>query len=256
MEEIWKDIEGYEGIYQVSNLGRARSLDRTIISGAYNSPMFKKGTILKPQPKGYIGYVGLSLSKDGKRENVYIHRLVAKAFIPNPDNLPEVNHKDENKKNNRADNLEWVTTQENINYGTRTQRHRASLEPKMKPVVMKATDGTILRKFDSIKDAARQTGINRKDIRNCCEHIDMFYTAGGFVWEYKHNENAPVRPVPERRKAVIQMQEDGVEIATYTSAKDAALATGADASSIKQCCQGRSKHAGGYKWKYKEPKFE
>jgi hypothetical protein len=228
-----------------------RSLDRTIIGGAYNSHMFRKGTIRKPQPKGYSGYVGLSLSKDGKYENVYIHRLVAKAFIPNPDNLPEVNHKDENKKNNRADNLEWVTTQENINYGTRTQRHRASLVPKMKPVVMKATDGTILRKFDCIRDAARQTGIRREGIKKCCEHADMFYTAGGFVWEYKHNENAPVRPVPERRKAVIQMQEDGVEIATYTSAKDAALATGANASTIKHCCQGRNKHAGGYRWKYK-----
>ena len=256
MEEIWKDIEGYEGIYQVSNLGRVRSLDRTIIGGAYNSPMFRKGTILKPQPKGYKGYVGLKLRKDGKSENVYIHRLVAKAFIPNPDNLPEVNHKDENKKNNRADNLEWVTRKENINYGTHTQRQRISLEPKMKSVVMKATDGTILRKFDCIRDAARQTGIRREGIKKCCEHADMFYTAGGFVWEYKHNENAPVRAVPERRKAVIQMQEDGVEIATYTSAKDAALATGADAGTIKECCQGRCKHAGGYRWKYKEVNFE
>ena len=117
MEEIWKAIEGYEGKYEVSNLGRVRSLDRTIIGGAYNSPMFRKGTILKPQPKGYSGYVGLRLCKDGKGENVYIHRLVAKAFIPNPDNLLDVNHKDENKKNNRADNLEWVTRKENINYG-------------------------------------------------------------------------------------------------------------------------------------------
>lgn len=114
MEEIWRDIEGYEGHYQVSNLGRVKSLER-YMNGRNGGKSLLKERILKPI-KNNRGYLNVNLSKNRKRKNANIHRLVAKAFIPNPDNKPEVNHVDTNKKNNRADNLEWATTKENIRH--------------------------------------------------------------------------------------------------------------------------------------------
>lgn len=112
MNEEWRDIDGYEDLYQVSNMGRVLSLK---FNHTENNPK-----ILKPIE--LLGYLVVNLYKDGKMKSFKIHRLVAKAFIPNPDNLPEVNHKDENKFNNVVDNLEWCTTKYNINYGTAISR--------------------------------------------------------------------------------------------------------------------------------------
>lgn len=108
MTEIWKNIEGYEGKYQVSNLGQVKS-------------MIGQEKVLHPK-KHRNGHLQIGLHKDKKRKTMYIHRLVAQAFIPNPDNLPCVNHKDENPSNNNVDNLEWCTQKYNCNYGTRVDR--------------------------------------------------------------------------------------------------------------------------------------
>ena len=108
MTEIWKNIEGYEGKYQVSNLGQVKS-------------MIGQEKVLHPK-KHRNGHLQIGLHKDKKRKTMYIHRLVAQAFIPNPDNLPCVNHKDENPSNNNVDNLEWCTQKYNCNYGTRVNR--------------------------------------------------------------------------------------------------------------------------------------
>ena len=120
MEEIWKDIEGYEGTYQVSNLGRVRSLDRYVPFGTNSSRLRKiPGKVLKQQPHNE-GYWVAQLSKDSKLSLYLVHRLVATAFIPNPMNKEMVNHKDGNKQNNNADNLEWATRQENEDHAFRT----------------------------------------------------------------------------------------------------------------------------------------
>lgn len=116
MEEVWKDINGYEGLYQVSNCGRIRSLDRYDSMGR-----FRKGIIKADTHNGY-GYRNVMLSKDGRSETLYVHRLVALAFIPNDNNLPQVNHKDENKENNHVDNLEWCTNEYNSNYGNHNEK--------------------------------------------------------------------------------------------------------------------------------------
>lgn len=116
MNEIWKDIEGYEGLYQVSNLGRVRSVDR--IGG--RGRRFN-GRILKPKVKTG-GYLLVNFSKEGKRKMFSVHRLVAQAFIPNPEGLPQINHKDENPSNNRVENLEWCDGKYNCNYGIRNER--------------------------------------------------------------------------------------------------------------------------------------
>lgn len=119
MVEIWKSILGYEGLYEVSNLGRVRSLDRRV-SYTNGQVHIHKGRILKPGVSN--GYMQVHLCNNGSMKQPLVHRLVAEAFIPNPDNLPQVNHKDENPSNNNVDNLEWCTSEYNINYGTRTNK--------------------------------------------------------------------------------------------------------------------------------------
>ena len=116
-KEIWKDIEGYVGLYQVSNLGRVRSLDRTIVYKE-GKKHFYKGQILK-QCRNKKGYLRVPLSTNDMRKTVIVHRLVATAFIPNPLSLPQVNHKDGNKANNSALNLEWVTGSENTQHAVK-----------------------------------------------------------------------------------------------------------------------------------------
>lgn len=115
MSEVWKDIDGYEGMYQVSSLGRVRSLDRVLVM-SNGRERFYKGKILNPVVHTG-GYLYVSLGRGNKR---FIHRLVAQAFIPNPDNLPEVNHKDGNKENNDYRNLEWVTPSDNQRHSKET----------------------------------------------------------------------------------------------------------------------------------------
>ena len=122
MIEEWRPIEGYEGLYEVSNTGRVRSVDRYIKNG-HSSYRLHKGKVISLL-KGEYGYIQVNLYYNGKNYKKYVHRLVAQAFIPNPDNLPQINHKDEDKTNNRVDNLEWCTAKYNINYGTRKDKVR------------------------------------------------------------------------------------------------------------------------------------
>lgn len=113
MEEIWKDIQGYEGFYQISNLGRVRSLERIAPSGKFVKQIIRK------QLKDKDGYCIVGLNKNKSQKTHKVHRLVANAFIENTDNLPEVNHKDEDKTNNEVSNLEWCNAKYNLTYGSR-----------------------------------------------------------------------------------------------------------------------------------------
>lgn len=119
--EIWKPIKGYEDYYEVSNLGRVRSKDR-IIYRTKKGFQHKPGIIMNPTGNGN-GYLIVPLNRHGKRKNHYVHRLVAEAFIDNPKCKPQVNHLDHNRKNNNAENLEWVTCTENIRYSAHLVRH-------------------------------------------------------------------------------------------------------------------------------------
>lgn len=176
MEE-WRDIKGYEGRYQISSEGRVRSLDR-IGKNGYSY----KGKILKPRPTKR-GYIKANLS--GK---IYaVHRLVAQAFIPNPNNYPVVNHKDENPSNNCIENLEWCDVKYNINYGTANKRRGESIgydkdNPHSKSVLQCTIDGILVKRWNSQAEAARQLGISQGNISRCC--IGTRNIAYGFIWKY------------------------------------------------------------------------
>ena len=175
MEEEWKDIKNYEGLYQVSNWGRVKSLG--------NGKNYKYGRILK-QSKNGRGYLFVSLCKSGKKKNYTIHRLVAETFIPNPDNLPQVNHKDENKNNNKVENLEWCTPSYNSNYGTRNKRaSEKKTNGKMsKSVIQYTLDGKFVKEWVSLHECSRN-GFHHQNIILCCRGEYKQYK--GFKWKYK-----------------------------------------------------------------------
>lgn len=178
MTEIWKSIAGYEGLYEVSTEGNVRSLK------------FGKTRILKPQDNG-TGYLHVKLCKDGKVKNMRVHRLVAQAFLPNPLNLETVNHKDENKANNSASNLEWMSQADNNNYGTHNQQiseANVNNPKKSKPVQQFDKHGKLIATFPSIIEASRQTEISDGSICQCCNGRRK--SAGGFVWRYAPGENS------------------------------------------------------------------
>lgn len=153
MKEIWKSIEGYEGYYEVSNYGRVRSVDRIVeYSNGYLAK--HKGRILKGE-SDKRGYKRVRLSKNDKSKKFQVHRLVAIAFIPNPENKPFVNHIDETTFNNHVDNLEWVTGSENMRHGTIQQR----LSDLKKKPIRCINDG---KEFGSVNEASDYYGIERK----------------------------------------------------------------------------------------------
>ena len=168
--EQWKSIAGYEGLYEVSDLGRVKSLN-------YNHT--GKERILKPYKNGN-GYLQVILRKDGHRKQPLVHRLVAKAFIQNPNNLETVNHKDEVKTNNVASNLEWMTQGDNVNYGTRNKRVGEALSKQVQ--MFDKSTGELLATFPSTREAARVTGINQSHISSCCNGNRK--SAGGYKWRY------------------------------------------------------------------------
>lgn len=192
MNEKWKPVKGYEELYEVSNMGRVKSLN-------YNHT--GKERILK-SCKNSAGYLIIELYKNGIGKCYTIHRLVAEAFIPNIDNLPDINHKDENKANNYVNNLEWCTTKYNINYGTAKTRiaekmtgrkltnehikkiaEKNTNNPKIsKPVIGINKVSGLIVEFPSAREAERQTGINHGNIAQCCK--GKYKSAGGFLWFY------------------------------------------------------------------------
>lgn len=190
MKEEWRDVVGYEGLYQVSNWGRIKSLSRIDARGHK-----RKEKILKVSINKY-GYKVISLYKNSKEKKYFVHRLVAEAFIPNPDNLPEVNHiidDYEHRSDNRVENLEWCTRDYNVNYGDRNKRQSKSMKgkflgnknPKSRKVRCITTDEV----FDTIKEAGEKYNIAYQNICKCCR--GKYKSAGKhpitkekLVWEY------------------------------------------------------------------------
>lgn len=200
MKEIWRDIVGYEGLYQVSNLGRVRSLDRK-----HEMYQHKKKQLVERKIKGKIirinkrvnGYLFVVLYKNGEGKSKNVHRLIAEAFIPNPNNLPQVNHKDGNKCNNTIENLEWCTASYNVKHAFDNglkfvsekqiefmkKLGKNSYRWRNKSVLQMSLNGKILKKWDSLTQASKETKINKANIGKCCKKERK--TAGGYIWEYE-----------------------------------------------------------------------
>lgn len=182
--EHWKPITGYEGFYEVSNLGNVRSVPRKILvkRGEISFFMPSGGKVLKPQ-KTTHGYVCVWLygkewtgNRQGKLYS--IHRLVAKEFCDNPNGYNEVNHKNEIKWDNRAENLEWCTHKENTNYGTAQERRAAK---RSYVVDQFDLNGKYIATYKSMCEAARQTGVTYSNINNCL--TGKYKQAKGFIWK-------------------------------------------------------------------------
>ena len=159
--EVWKDIEGYDGLYQVSSCGRVKN-SRT-------------GRVLKAV-KDIYGYLIVNLYKNGKRINYKVHRLVAQTFIPNPENKPQVNHLDEDKENNHVENLEWCTAKENNNHGEHNLRVS---KINSKPIICIETG----IEYYGTNECARQMGLHQSNITKVLK--GKYKTTGGYTFKYK-----------------------------------------------------------------------
>ena len=188
MEEIWKWIDGYENMYQVSNLGRVRSVDRDVYCEVSpNKLQHIYGKVLK-QGTNHKGYPIVYLSKDGKQKTITVHRLAALTFIENPLNLPQVNHIDGDKTNNNVSNLEWCDNSYN-----QIHAHKTGLFPKYedtvgwgrpaRPVAMlDLNTKEVLRTFETLASVKRETGINQFNVRSVC--LGLRNHAGEYDWKF------------------------------------------------------------------------
>jgi len=169
-EEFWRPVVGYEGLYEVSNLGKVRSLN-------YHK---QRGRIELMKPSlVWDGHLRVHLSKEGRARNKLVHRLVAEAFIPNQQMLPQINHKNEIKDDNRVENLEWCTLSYNMQYGTRVSRIAQS---KRIPILQLSKRGEFVARYNSIVEAVERTGIPRHHIIDCARGRRK--STGGYKWKY------------------------------------------------------------------------
>ena len=202
--EVWKTIYGFEGLYEVSNYGRVKSLEREVENKRYSKKLtkFVPSRILK-QTVSKKGYYRVGLSRNGNTKRIAVHVIVAKAFLPNPQACTQINHKDENKKNNivflncnseidyKKSNLEWCTAKYNANYGTIKQRISEKLKNIYRsrkinstPKIISQSDleGNIIAIYPSTNNASKVTCIDRTGIARCCK--GEYAKFKGYVWKY------------------------------------------------------------------------
>ena len=254
--EVWRDIVGYEGIYQVSNLGRVRSLDRLVRGARGMRRILGKVLSNRILPNGY-NYVGLS--KEHHSVHHYVHRLVAQAFIPNPDNISDVDHIDGDKTNNCVENLRWCTHKQNINYAIES----GSFNPSATTKAFLATERgkrhhEKLRKLRS-RPVVRDDGVEYLSAAAAANAIGYSYSAVRDVLmgrakkcnghSYKYADGGKVNAVDCRRKKVLQIDPTTNEVvATYPSRSEAVMVM--NNTGIGNCLRGVNKTAAGYIWRY------
>lgn len=242
-KEIWKDIPGFEGYYQASNMGRVKSLDRYV---NYKNCGFalRKGKILSPKISNK-GYLETTLMKEGKSYYKRIHRLIAETFLPNPNNYSCINHINENKTDNKIENLEWCTSKQNI-----------EMYHESRTIVYQYTvDGKLVKIWNSMVKAAKSVNGNKDGIYHCCVgHLSngkLKKTYLGYIWSYIPLSKSELqkRSCDERLVEVLQLDLNGNTLHSYSSAVEAAKAVGCNPSAISMACSGLRNTIKGYKWK-------
>jgi hypothetical protein len=188
--ETWRSVVGYEGLYEVSDLGRVKSLFKIVMWGVSKTvERIMPEKILALQVDQSTGYYSVMLTKDGVHKRCSVHRMVASAFIPNPDEFPEVNHIDAVRTNCTFSNLEWVTRSKNHLHAykignkemVRYNMARYAIENKSQSVMQISLDGAIIEVFPSQQDAARKLGVKQESISRCIS--GKYKSAGGFIWK-------------------------------------------------------------------------
>ncbi|MCQ2231427.1 MAG: NUMOD4 domain-containing protein [Paludibacteraceae bacterium] len=237
--EIWKPVSGFEKLYEISNIGRIRVLDKNVVG----RKVF--GKILAPK-KTRNGYLMIHLhGDDGTEKNCLIHRLVADAFIQNPENLPCVNHKDFIRTNNKVENLEWCTYLYNLEYSNVFERMS---EVKSIPVVQMDENYNVLAEYKNCGEAAEAVGGLEANIRSCI--FGVAATSYGYRWKYKDESRNRKNTKEVRLKSVTMMDDDCNILRVFKSPGEAGKELGIFSTSIVSVCRGKNKHAGGYRWKY------
>lgn len=244
--EVWRPIVGFEGIYEVSSEGRVKRVK----DGANN--------ILKPFPNKK-GYLIVDLRDCGRRWSVQVHRLVALAFIPNPMGYLEINHIDENKKNNAAINLEWCTRQYNVKYGTGAER---GIEQLKKVVCQYDFSGNLIQKWTSAKEAGRGIGKDSACIVRCCNGVLKTYQNSIWLYDNDDNKEDNLKSKIEwlkkgrnksysKKRPIARFTLHGEYVDTFPSVREAERKTGCHSSCIVASMK-KGRQSGGYFWKYQD----
>lgn len=265
MEEFWKPIKGYEGYYEISNLGRVKSLERVVPK---RHGKRKIGGRILPQRIDKSGYYTVILCKHSISKYKLVHRLIAEAFIPNPENKPFIDHINTIRTDNRIENLRWVSakensnnilTKDNVNSATHTKEIiRKKLETLRRnkrvnaprKVVQYTLDGEYIATYDSYKEAYRKTGVRANSISEYCRGSRL--KAGNYVWRHEGDKLGEIiKPISKKKKVLQFDKKTGSFIKEWDGLKEAAEYCDVLQSSLSRSIR-RGTFRGDYIWKYKE----
>jgi hypothetical protein len=251
MQEVWKDIPGYEGHYQVSTYGKVRSMNY----------MGHQGVVRElKQQHTYDGYCRVSLMMNGRKKCITTHILVAKTFIQNPKNKPQVNHIDGNKDNNSVNNLEWVTPEENIQHSIKTGLRHPEIREYLsggnhyasKSIYQYDFSGNLIKKWNCVSEAARHYSCKPSAIINCSK--GRIKSCRGYMWR-SFKEQAPQKidtlVTKNCPRVIIQKSLNGTVIKEWKGYKEILSSTKYRAGDICMVCKGKQKSAFGYLWEEK-----
>lgn len=255
--EVWKPVKGFEGLYEVSNLGRIMALPKIVTrrGKSYNI----KSKIMKPQQSGN-GYLKICLHDNGRTSFLFVHRIVAQAFIPNPENKPCIDHINTIRDDNRVENLRWCTFKENRNNPITCKKtsdslkgiDRVNVNKRMqlrdkqnasKRVYQYDLNGNYIKSFGSVMEAARELGVKTKCISTECSSSHYAY---GYLWYYEKYDK--VNKHKPKKKKVAQYAKDGKLVAVWDSISNASKEY--NNANIVMVCKGIRKTAAGFIWKY------